>query len=372
MADHSLKRHFTGQCARRIADLVGDRVDGEEFARAVDARIGDLELKDRVLVIARELREQLGEDYVDSLSVLVDSLGPELREDQGMFTESWYLMPVARFVEEFGLDHPRESLAAIEQITRRHTGEYAIRPYLAQWHEMTMAAVRDWARSDSHNVRRLASEGIRPRLPWAGQFAPFIADPRPVIEVIDLLIDDPSLYVRTSVANNLHDISRDHPELAVDTAVRWLAAGSERTSWIVTKGLRTLVKKGHPGALELVGAAHDPAIMVRDVAVTPDRLRIGETLAVTVTVANESDTERDVIVDYQIHFRRPDGSLRPATFKAGRVPVAPGATAEVRARRPLRQLTTRTLHPGEHLVTAQANGNPGGRATFQLLPAAPE
>lgn len=89
-----------------------------------------------------------------------------------MFTESWYLMPVARFVEEFGLDHPRESLAAIEQITRRHTGEYAIRPYLAQWHEMTMAAVRDWARSDSHNVRRLASEGIRPRLPWAGQFAP--------------------------------------------------------------------------------------------------------------------------------------------------------------------------------------------------------
>ncbi|WIM72270.1 hypothetical protein QP028_13820 [Corynebacterium suedekumii] len=137
------------------------------------------------------------------------------------------------------------------------------------------------------------------------------------------------------------------------------------------QGLRTLVKKCHPGALELLGAAHDPAIMVRDVAVTPDRLRIGETLAVTVTVANESGTERDVIVDYQIHFRRPDGSLRPATFKAGRVPVAPGATAEVRARRPLGQLTTRTLHPGEHLVTAQANGNPGGRATLPVTTRCP-
>lgn len=372
MTDHSLKRHFTGQCARRIAAMVGDRVDGEAFARAVDARIEGLELKDRVLVLAEELRRQLGGDYVSSLGILVDALGPELREDQGMFTESWYLMPVARFVEEYGLDHPRESLAAIEQITRRHTGEYAIRPYLAQWHEMTMDAVRTWARSDSHNVRRLASEGIRPRLPWAGQYAPFIDDPQPVIDVMDTLIDDPSRYVRTSVANNLNDISRDHPDLAVATATRWLATGSERTAWIAAKGLRTLVKKGHPGALELLGAAHDPAIVVRDVAVTPDRLRIGESAEIAVTVANESDTVRDIIVDYQIHFLRPDGSLRPATFKLGRVSVAAGATAQVRRRFTFRQLTTRTLHPGEHLVTAQANGNPGGRATLQLLPAAAE
>ncbi|MDO5670717.1 MAG: hypothetical protein Q4G50_12055 [Corynebacterium sp.] len=123
MSDYSLKRHFTGDCARRIAALLGERSGG---------------------------------DYVASISMLVDALGPELREDQGMFTESWYLMPVARYVEEFGLEHPRESLAAIEQITRRHTGEYAIRPYLLRWHDLTMDAVRQWARSDIPNVRRLA------------------------------------------------------------------------------------------------------------------------------------------------------------------------------------------------------------------------
>ncbi|MDO5511462.1 DNA alkylation repair protein [Corynebacterium sp.] len=367
MKDHSLKRHFTGDCARRIAAMVGERLDGEDFAGAVDRRVEGLELKDRVLVIAEELRERLGGDYVASISMLVDALGPELRDDQGMFTESWYLMPVARFVEEFGLEHPRESLAAIEEITRRHTGEYAIRPYLARWPQLTMDTIRTWAESDSHHVRRLASEGIRPRLPWAGRYAPFVADPRPVIAVLDMLIDDPSLYVRTSVANNLNDISRDHPGLAVETARRWWAMDSERTRWIVTKGLRTLVKQGDPDALEVLGAGRDPAIMVRSVRVTPERVRIGEATEIAVTVANESGQARDVIVDYRIHFRRPDGSLRPATFRLGRVSVAAGEVAEVRKRRTFRQLATRTLHPGEHAVSAQANGNPGETVTFHLL-----
>ncbi|MDO5670716.1 MAG: hypothetical protein Q4G50_12050 [Corynebacterium sp.] len=174
-----------------------------------------------------------------------------------------------------------------------------------------------------------------------------------------MLIDDPSLYVRTSVDNNLNYISRDHPEVAVDLARRWWETGTERSRWIVTKGLRTLVKKGHPGALEILGASPDPAITVREVSVVPERVRIGESV--------ESDETRDIIVDYQIHFRRGDGSLRPATFKLGRITVGAGEVAQVCKRRTFKQLTRRTLHPGEHAVSAQANGNLGETITFQLL-----
>lgn len=126
MAEYGLKRYFNGECAHRITKLLQDRLpdlDGEEFAGAVDSRIQGLELKDRVMVIAEELRLRIPDDYVTAVGMLVDSLGDELREDQGMFTESWFLMPVARYVEEYGIEYPHESLDAIEEITKRHTGE---------------------------------------------------------------------------------------------------------------------------------------------------------------------------------------------------------------------------------------------------------
>lgn len=262
MSETGLKRHFTGDCAREIAGRLDDVLDGfdtEGYAAEVDRRVGPLELKDRVLVLTEGLRQRLPGDYPDAVAVLIDSLGPELAEDEGMFTSSWFLMPVARFVEEYGLDHPRESLDAIYQITKRHTGEYAIRPYLQHHHELTMDAVRTWARDPSHNVRRLASEGIRPRLPWAARFTPFVLDPRPAIEVLDMLSDDPSGYVRKSVANNLNDISKDHPDLAVDTARRWMhSSDSDRTAWIARHGLRSLVKQGHGAALAALEATPTP------------------------------------------------------------------------------------------------------------------
>ena len=142
MAEYGLKRYFNGECAHRITKLLQDRLpdlDGEEFAGAVDSRIQGLELKDRVMVIAEELRLRIPDDYVTAVGMLVDSLGDELREDQGMFTESWFLMPVARYVEEYGIEYPHESLDAIEEITKRHTGEYAIRPYLRRWQALTIS-----------------------------------------------------------------------------------------------------------------------------------------------------------------------------------------------------------------------------------------
>lgn len=372
MTDYSLKRHYTGECARRIAEMLNhteDLIDAEDYASAVDARIGDLELKDRVLVLAEELRHRLPEDYPTAIGLITDSLGPELREEQGMFTESWYLMPVARFVEEYGIQHPDASLHSLNLITRVHTGEFAIRPYLHHHQALTMKYVEEWARSDSHNVRRLASEGIRPRLPWHSRFEPFIQDPAPVIDIIDLLVEDPSKYVRTSVANNLNDIAKDHPDLAIATAKRWLARAedTDRARWVVNRGLRTLVKAGHPDALAVVGAAPDPNISVTDVVLDTTCPHIDDGMRITATVTNAGDETRDVLIDYQVHFRRSDGSLRPTTFKLTRVRVEPGATATVSKRHSFKVIKTRTYYPGEHALTVQANGTATEPIPFTLV-----
>lgn len=372
MTETGLKRHFTGDCARRICAMLGERAPGlgaDELAAAVDARVHGLELKDRVLVIAEELERRLPGDYPNKIRIIVDSLGPELGEDQGMFTESWFLMPVARLVEVYGLAHPEESLAALEQITMRHTGEHALRPFLSQWHELTMEHVERWSHSPSHNVRRLSSEGIRPRLPWSARFKPFVADPRPVVKVVSALINDPSRYVRTSVANNLNDITKDHPDYAVDTAAQWLAASdTPYTHWIVRKGLRTLVKKGHPGALALLGAQTDPHIKVEDTCISPPRIQIGAHAEIRVVVRNTGTQPREVIVDYQVHYRKARGSLRPATFKLRRARLEAGQTLTLSKRHSFKELSTRPLYPGEHLLVAQANGSPGPKVSFFLSP----
>lgn len=361
-----MKHYYDGDCARLLARRYG--LDAEEFAADIDARVADLELKDRILTLARGLRERLPADYPAALATLVDGLGPELREDQGMYNDTWFLAPVARFVEEFGLDHPDESLPALEAVTRRHTSEFAVRPYLRRYPERTMAAVHTWARSSSPNVRRLASEGIRPRLPWAARLPEFIANPTQVLEVLDQLVADPSRFVRTSVANNLNDISRDHPDVAVRSAARWRDAhpGDGDVRWVVAKGLRTLVKQGHPGALELIGAAPDERIAVTGASISPAAVRLSQAAEISATVVNGTDAPADVVVNYRVHFRKKDGRTRPLTFQLKRVTVAAGASVTVRKKHVFRDVTTRSFYPGVHAVEVLANGAAGPRVEFTL------
>ena len=365
-----LKDYYDGNCAAILGAAIAQiepSFDTEGFRAGVDSRVPALELNDRVLVLAEGLREQLPKDYPDAVKILLQSLGPELAEGEGMFNHSWFLMPVARFVQEYGLTHPELSLAAIEEITRRHTGEFAIRPYLNEFPDLTMSYIRQWAASNSHNVRRLASEGIRPRLPWAARYQPFINDPAPVIAIASLLIDDPSAYVRTSVANNLNDISKDHPALAVATANNWLAcSSSQRTNWIVKHGLRSLVKAGHEGALELLGAKPDPRITVDEVSITPTDIAIDDAAVISATIRNGTAETVEIIVDYQVFFLKKNGELKPTTFKLTNLQVAPKESVTVSKVHKFRVTTTRPLYPGRQEVAVVANGISSTRIAFKL------
>lgn len=166
MSDH--KSHFNAETAALLASTITPvypQFDTDGFVKEVDAEMEGLEIKDRVMKMAESLKKRLPAHYPDAVQLLVDSLGDEIEGQEGMFTEGWYLMPVARFVEEFGLEHWRESMDAINEITRRHTGEYAVRPYLEKYPEQTIALFYEWAQHENHHVRRMVSEGMRPRLP---------------------------------------------------------------------------------------------------------------------------------------------------------------------------------------------------------------
>ncbi|MER7505708.1 DNA alkylation repair protein [Nonomuraea pusilla] len=359
-SEYGLKRHFNGEAAH----LIGGRIravhpefDVESYAAEVERRIPGKELKDRVLVLAEGLRTRLPDDYPGAVSILLSILGDELAEGEGMFNTSWFLMPVARFVEEYGLDHPELSLDAIEEITRRHTGEYAIRPYIERHYEPTMKRIAEWAHSPSHNVRRLASEGVRPRLPWARTLSVFVEDPRPVLEILEPLRSDPSEYVRKSVANNLNDISKDTPDAALATALRWLEESpTPETTWTVKHGLRTLVKKGDQRALAILGATGGERVQVPRLTVTPSWVSVGDTLVIDLEIANTDDRAHSVTVDYVVHHVRRNGRSIPKVFKLTTLDLAAGERRSLRKSHPIKEVQTRTYYPGEHRVDIQVNG----------------
>ncbi|MFB7369271.1 DNA alkylation repair protein [Streptomyces sp. NPDC056222] len=368
--EYGLKRHFNADAARLIGDrirVVHPQFDVDSYAAEVASRMPGKELKDRVLVLAEGLRTRLPADYAEAVPILLAILGDELAEGEGMFNSSWFLMPVARFVEEYGLDHPGLSLDAIEEITKRHTGEYAIRPYLEQHYALSMERVARWALSPSHNVRRLASEGIRPRLPWARTLTVFVKDPRPVLEILEPLRSDPSGYVRKSVANNLNDISKDAPDLALATALRWLEESpTPETGWIVKHGLRTLVKKGDQQALAILGATGGEHVRVPRLTITPRSVTLGETLLIGFDIENTDDRAHSIAVDYVVHHVRKNGRSIPKVFKLTTLELGPGERRSLEKTHAIKEVQTRRYYAGEHTVDIQVNGLVQATGRFDL------
>jgi 3-methyladenine DNA glycosylase AlkC len=244
------KKHkdwFDRDCATLLGEAIEANYpsfDTSGYSREVEAGVSELELKDRVLFMATGLRKRLPEDYAEAAAILTASLGEPLPGETGMFTEGYWLMPVARLVEEFGREHFDISMALCAEITQRHTSEYAVRPYIEAAPERALATLSQWVQSPDLHIRRLASEGVRPRLPWAKRLQIFIEDPEPILELVAPLRADPSLYVRKSVANLLNDVSKDHPERIKSLAEEWTQDKNVKTDWIVKHGTRTLRKKG--------------------------------------------------------------------------------------------------------------------------------
>lgn len=368
-----LKNAFSPAIVAGIADdLARASADFNRaaFLRQATRGLLELELTARGRHVATVMRAHLPQDYRAALRVLVASLGPSLTVTEGFGMAVFRYLPHSNLIAEHGPSEPRHldaSLEALHALTQRFTAEWAIRPFIENHYEPTMRALHRWVEDDSAHVRRLVSEGTRPRLPWAGRLRCFQHDPAPAIALLDRLVDDAELYVRRSVANHLGDIAKDHAELAVATAKRWIAErDTAERRWVAAHGLRSLAKQGHAGALSLLGVGERPRVTLSQVAITPRRPRIGGRVVIRAVLTSTGKRPQDLRVDLVVHYAKANGGTGAKTFIIDRIRLKPGAELVIEHPLKLADLTTRVHHPGEHRVELLVNGERLPLGTFTL------
>lgn len=212
--------------------------DAQGFMHSTKRAVVGKSYTQRVEIIADLLRRYLPDTYTRALAILMQILGPENREETGMFTYFYWLMPVGKFVERYGLDDFTESIQAIEEITKRNTGEYAIRPYARKYPVDTLAVCTKWAKSQNFHLRRLASEGLRPKLPWAPKLVVWNDDPQPIFEILEILKEDEVKFVKKSVANHVRDWVKVNPKEAKRLIASWSKSKNAHTQWILKHAQR--------------------------------------------------------------------------------------------------------------------------------------
>jgi 3-methyladenine DNA glycosylase AlkC len=239
------KISITDAFGKELAELLSDKIrfvyksfNTKEFVKSITQEVVGKSYTMRIEVFADTLRKFLPEKYPDALAILMQILGPENQQETGMFTNFYWLMPVGKFVEKYGLDHVTLSLKAIGEITKRNTGEYAIRPYARKYPNKTLAVCTMWAKSRNFHLRRLASEGLRPLLPWATKLDVWANNPGPVFEILELLKEDEIKFVKKSVANHIRDWTKVNPKEARKIIVQWSKSKNEHTQWILKHAQR--------------------------------------------------------------------------------------------------------------------------------------
>jgi 3-methyladenine DNA glycosylase AlkC len=382
-----LKESLGGEALGRIARSikgVQPAFDERAFLRAATEGLDELELKARVLHVIKALRGQLPRQIPQAIKTLVragERWEPGREGDPLSGFAAW---PVVDFIGEHGLEHYDLSMDALRRLTPLWTAEFAIRPFIERYPRQTLETLHDWAGHPDQHVRRLVSEGTRPRLPWGARLRCFQRDPAPVLALLEKLKDDPEETVRRSVANSLNDISKDHPGLAVEVAERWMAeakGSDQRRRWVVRHALRGLIKAGHPGALRVLGYDPRARLEIAGLKVAPAKLKLGEDLCITFSIISRARAPQRLVVDYALHlpghiarkksagnnFAKDNGARRRKVFKIRNLTLAPGEDLTMAKIHKFRQITTRRHYAGRHAVEIIVNGASRAQADFDLV-----
>lgn len=361
-----LKDALGPDAARRLAGELSRAWPGfpvRRFTRGLAGTLEPLELLARGAALSARLAATLPPAFTEAETVLRAAL------DSPTFT-GWIVLPCGGFVARAGIDDPSRSLPLLADLTPRWSSEFAIRPFIERHPEPTYECLREWVTHDDEHVRRLVSEGTRPRLPWAPQLRRLVADPAPNVPLLDALVQDRSPYVRRSVANHLNDIAKDHADLALDLAAGWARRG-DGASAVVRHGLRTLVKRGDDRALRLVGATVDGDIELRGLSAAPARIAAGDAVTFTFTLAVPANGTRsiDTVIDYRVHYIGARGEANaPRVFKLTRRRLAAGDVVTFRRRHRFENVSIRRIHPGTHTIDVQVNGRILGTTIVVVVP----
>ena len=302
-----------------------------------------LELKARMRHIALTLNKYLPLTYKKQVEIL-----KEVKKDFGGLEA----MVFQDFVEVFGLDDLEESLNALEVFTQDSSSEFAIRQFILKYEEKTMEQMKIWAKSPNEHLRRLASEGCRPRLPWAVALPKFKQNPSKVLEIIELLKDDKSLYVRKSVANNLNDISKDNPELVIDFVKNNLGSSKE-LDWICKHASRTLLKKGDKQILDLFDFSKSHHINITDFCYDKN-VNVDENLTFSFEI-NSDEIIGNVRLEYVIYYLKSNNIHNKKVFMISQNEIK-SSSKKFTKKQSFKNMTTRKHYLGKHFIAILING----------------
>jgi len=347
------------------------RFDRRGFERRALAGLEDLEMKARAMQVADALEATLPDDFDRAAGIIESALAPVATGDELAFRTDasglagWIGWPLGEFIARRGLAQPERGLLALHALTQRFTGEFAIRPYLIEHFDLTLRTLDDWRDDPSAHVRRLVSEGSRPRLPWGLRIQRLVADPSPTLPLLRALQDDDSEYVRRSVANHLNDIAKDHPAVVADWLQAHLPGASPARRSLLRHASRTLVKQGDARVLKAwgLGGSFKGGL---EFSLSPKVATVGGKLALSLQLHSTSKKPQALAIDYVVHHVKANGGTSPKVFKGWSLTLGPGESRSLARQHSLRPISTRTYYAGGHRIEVQVNGKVLAGEDFRL------
>ncbi|MET3193744.1 DNA alkylation repair protein [Gottfriedia sp. OAE603] len=340
---------FISKIAQSIKEVYLDFEDKKFTELVFNEQWVEKTLKERMRHITLCLGDILPKDYLEALSILMQIVNMFPKNNLGCI-----FFP--DFVEVYGLANWDASIEALALFTQHSTSEFAVRPFIVEDEEKMMKQMLEWSKHPNEHVRRLASEGSRPRLPWGMVLKSLKNNPFPILPILENLKEDESLYVRKSVANNLNDISRDHPNLVLDLAKSWYGTNAY-TNWIVKHACRTLLKQGNKEAMSIFGFDSADSVSIDDFAISPEKLSIGEELHFSFKVTSNQTTPSKIRIEYKIDYVKANGSRSKKIFKVSENHVDQTKPLHYNKTHSFKDLSTRKHYCGTHTITILLNGN---------------
>lgn len=332
-----------------VPDFKSDKFLKNIFDHDWDGR----ELKSRMKHTTTVLNGFLPRDFSETANILVQ-LTTKL-QNEGLGYQALQYMFVPDYIEKYGIDHFEESVKAFEKVTQFTSCEFAVRPFIVKYTEQMMTKMLEWSQHENHHVRRLSSEGSRPRLPWAMALPAFKINPNPILPILENLKQDSSEYVRRSVANNLNDIIKDNPEVVLNIMKKWAGLGKE-TDYILKHGCRTLLKSGHSEALGHFGLVANDNLQLSDFKIQNANVQVGGNLDFSFLIENKSTQTEKVRLEYAIYFLRANGTWSKKVFKISEREFLPNERAIISRHQSFRPITTRVYYFGIQRISIIVNG----------------
>jgi 3-methyladenine DNA glycosylase AlkC len=359
MAD-ALKDMFSREFYQRLGQgfhKADSNFNPGKFVKDVTKGLQNMSLNQRMRNTTVVLKQHLPSDYKKSVAIL-SKVVPE-------FSSHYTSFIFPDYIGQHGHDHFELSMEALKLFTQHGSSEFAIREFLKRDLDRTLSVMKRWSEDRNHHVRRLASEGSRPRLPWSFNLDEIAKKPELTRPILENLKSDHELYVKKSVANHLNDFSRINPDWMLKVVNSW-DKKHEHTSWIIKHASRTLIKKGDARSLAVFDFEKNVKLKLESFRLEKAKIRIGEELKFSFDVVSEKSKAQKLVIDYAIHFQKKNGGMLPKVFKLKELTLKPEQTVNISKSHSFKKISTRTYYPGKHAVEIMVNGKSFGRKEFVL------